>query len=366
MAQERPSQPAFNPIVRALAGWQPARVLMTANRLEVFDAIGRDSLGAQDVARRCQAHPRSMRLLLNACVALGFLELRDGRYANTADGLRMLIKGGEAYIGDGINHSDVLWSRWALLAESVRTNRAAPATQGPVDRRTAFRDFILAMHDRAMRTGQALADGLDLRGRRQLFDCGGGPGTYSVFLVKKNAGLRAILFDLPQTVEIAVPLLAEAGVADRVTTRAGDYFVDDFGEGNDVVLLSAVVHSMAPKQREAAPPQGVRLARQRRDRRRPGIARRRQRRDSGRRGAILAEHAGEHGRRALLQRPRDHVVAAGHRVRGAARAGPAVGWVIAGHRRQALTLSQCHAPALSMPLCVEWIREPRKGAFVGA
>jgi hypothetical protein len=248
MAQERPSQPAFNPIVRALAGWQPARVLMTANRLEVFDAIGRDSLGAQDVARRCQAHPRSVRLLLNACVALGFLELRDGRYANTADGLRMLIKGGEAYIGDGINHSDVLWSRWALLTESVRTNSAAPATPGPVDRRTAFRDFILAMHDRAMRTGQALADGLDLRGRRQLFDCGGGPGTYSVFLVKKNPGLRAILFDLPQTVEIAVPLLAEAGVADRVTTRAGDYFVDDFGEGNDVVLLSAVVHSMAPRQ----------------------------------------------------------------------------------------------------------------------
>jgi hypothetical protein len=131
---------------------------MTANRLQVFDALGQDSLDAQEIARRCQAHPRSMRLLLNACVALGFLELQRGRYANTDNGLRMLVKGGEAYIGDGINHSDVLWDRWALLAESVRTNHAAHRTQGTVDGKTAFRDFIMAMHDRAMRNGQQLAE----------------------------------------------------------------------------------------------------------------------------------------------------------------------------------------------------------------
>jgi len=246
---EKPSRPTGpNPIVRALSGWQPARVLMTANRLTVFDAVGHDSLDSREIARRCGANPRSMRLLLNACVALGFLELRLGRFANTDDGLRMLVKGGEAYIGGAINHSDVLWDRWALLAESVRANRAGHRTQGNVDGKTAFRDFIMAMHDRAMRNGQVLADNLDLRGRKQLFDCGGGPGTYSVFLAKKNPELRAIIFDLPPTIDIARPLLAEAGVADRVTTRAGNYFIDDFGSGNDVVLLSAIVHSMAPRQ----------------------------------------------------------------------------------------------------------------------
>ncbi len=33
-----------------------------------------------------------------------------------------------------------------------------------------------------------------------------------------------------------------------MSTRAGDYFVDDFGQGNDVVLLSAIVHSMGPER----------------------------------------------------------------------------------------------------------------------
>jgi hypothetical protein len=35
-----------------------------------------------------------------------------------------------------------------------------------------------------------------------------------------------------------------------VTTRSGDYFRDDFGQGYDVVLLSAILHSMAPEQIE--------------------------------------------------------------------------------------------------------------------
>jgi predicted O-methyltransferase YrrM len=224
---------------------------MAANRLDVFNAIGRDALGVRDIAQRCQAHPRSMRLLLDACVALSFLERRRGRYLNTPLGLQTLVKGGEAYIGGGINHSDDLWNRWGYLAQSVKTNRAASAPRGPVDAKTGYRDFILAMHDRAMRNGAILADELDLRGRRQLFDAGGGPGTYSVFLARKNPQLRAIVFDLPPAVEIAAGLIAEAGLADRVSTRAGDYFVDDFAQGNDVVLLSAIVHSMRPQRAKA-------------------------------------------------------------------------------------------------------------------
>ena len=249
MADKQSSQPPrSNPIVRALAGWQPARVLMTANRLDVFNAIGGDALGARDVARRCEAHPRSMRLLLNACVALGFLDRHRRRYLNTPLGLQTLVRGGDAYIGDGVSHSDDLWSRWGYLAQSVKTNKAASAPRGPVDPKAGYRDFILAMHNRAMRNGAVLADELDLQGRRQLFDAGGGPGTYSVFLARKNPRLRAIVFDLPPAVEIASELIAEAGLADRVSTRAGNYFVDDFGEGNDVVLLSAIVHSMRPQR----------------------------------------------------------------------------------------------------------------------
>ena len=46
------------------------------------------------------------------------------------------------------------------------------------------RNFILAMHNGAMQAAPLLAETLDLSGRHQLFDTGGRPGTYSIFLVK--------------------------------------------------------------------------------------------------------------------------------------------------------------------------------------
>jgi ribosomal protein RSM22 (predicted rRNA methylase) len=104
------------------------------------------------------------------------------------------------------------------------------------------------MYDGAKVGAPLVAEVLNLTGRKQLFDVGGGPGTYSIALVKRYSGLRAIVFDLPQTVEIAKEIIAASSVAERITTRAGDYFKGDFGRGNDVVLLSAILHSMGPER----------------------------------------------------------------------------------------------------------------------
>ena len=244
-----PQPPERNPIVRALAGWQPARVLMTANRLDVFNVIGQEALGALEIARRCDAHRRSMRLLLDACVALGFLELREGRYAEHCR------RPADARQGRRRIHR----RRHQPFRRALESMGASHGVGEDEQRRARDRgpcrpeDRVSRLHPGDARPGDAerrriLADNLDLRGRRQLFDAGGGPGTYSVFLVKKNPELRAVVFDLPPAIEIAKELIAEAGVADRITTRAGNYFVDDFGQGNDVVLLSAIVHSMAPRR----------------------------------------------------------------------------------------------------------------------
>jgi hypothetical protein len=43
-------------------------------------------------------------------------------------------------------------------------------------------------------------------------------------------------------------VIEDSGLQDRITFRAGDYFRDDFGRGNDVVLLSEVLHLMGSRQ----------------------------------------------------------------------------------------------------------------------
>jgi len=238
--------PNDNPILRAMWGWQPARVLMAANRLDVFTIIGQGQLSAEEIAERCQSPPRSMSLLLNACGALKFLQKEGGLYSNSPEAIQLLIRGKPTYMGDMIAHGEDMMRTWMRLEEAVQTNRAV-RDEEKRDPET-LRNFILAMHNRAMASGKQMAEALDLSGRRQLFDAGGGPGTYSVFLVKKYPGLSAIVFDLPPVIEIAKEVIASFDMQRRIATRVGNYFQDDFGQGNDTVLLSAILHSMGPER----------------------------------------------------------------------------------------------------------------------
>jgi predicted O-methyltransferase YrrM len=220
---------------------------MAANRLGVFAVLGEDALTAEEVAQSCQAHPRSTALLLNACVALGFLRKDGDRYANSPEALETLIPSKPTYIGDHIKHDEWQSAVWAHLERAVRTNRPVRHLAQPPSGAETWRDFSLAMHNLAMRTGPLLAATLDLSGRRQLLDCGGGVGTHARFLVQRYPGLRAIVFDLPETIELAKELIEQSGLADRITARGGNYFADDLGQGHDVVLLSSVLHSMPPE-----------------------------------------------------------------------------------------------------------------------
>jgi hypothetical protein len=183
-------------------------------------------------------------MLLDACVALGLLERDGDLYRNGPEARDMLVPGAPGYIGDLVAHQEDLWSAWGNLAEAVRSNRRV-GERRPSDGAT-HRNFMLAMHNRAVTVAPAVAEALDLDGRRQLFDVGGGPATFSITLAGRWPQLRAIVFDLPETIAIAEEMIAAAGAGERVSTRPGDYFRDDFGAGNDVVLLSAILHSMGP------------------------------------------------------------------------------------------------------------------------
>jgi hypothetical protein len=197
-------------------------VLMTANRLGIFAVLGEEALTAEEVARNCRAHPRSTALLLNACVALGFLRKDGDRYANSPEALETLIPGKPTYIGDRIKHDEWLYAVWTHLEQAVRTNRSVRHLAQPPSGAQTWKEFSLAMHNLAMRTGPLLAATLDLSGRRQLLDCGGGVGTHAMFLVQRYPGLRAIVFDLPETIELAREVIERSG-------------------------LSSVLHSMPPE-----------------------------------------------------------------------------------------------------------------------
>lgn len=238
--------PDFMTIMKIASAYWSSRVLHAANRLDVFTKLDGREATADELARECNADKRGLEILLVACTALGLLNRKEGRYSNTDISNTYLVKGRERYQGGIVSMFDDWYIPWAGLPESVVTGK--PSVQKPHDiSEEATRNYIMGMHHRAIGQAYLLADTVDLQGRKQLCDIAGGPGTFTIFLCKKNPGLKGIVFDLPQTLKITKEIIKMYNADDQVTTMEGDYLKDIFGEGHDVVLLSSMMNQESPE-----------------------------------------------------------------------------------------------------------------------
>jgi hypothetical protein len=230
-------------IIRLSTAYWDSQTLLTANRVRLFDALADGARTPAEVAQALQLAPRGTALLLKACAGLGLLTEADGRFANAPSAATFLVSRSPAFMGNVIRYSDQLYGTWGQLEQSLREGRPAlPAEAYLGDDPARTRAFVLAMHERALGIARALVGLLDLQGRRALLDVGGGPGTYSVLLTERFAGLEAEVLELPGVAAVARELVAAAGAADRVALRDGDYHHSDFGHGKDVVLMSGMFH----------------------------------------------------------------------------------------------------------------------------
>jgi len=236
-------QPDPSRVMSLATQYWDAQVLLTANRLGLFALLGDKSMTAEEVAVGLTIKPRSTRLFLNACASLGLLDKQQDRFANSALARAFLVAGSPAFMGNTIQYSDNLYATWGHLEEALRTDRPQlPEDSYLGDDPATTRAFVYGMHERALGIGRNLVELVDLKGRKQMLDVGGGPGTYSALFAQRYDGLRSTVLDLPGVVAIAREILDDLGVADRVDTLPGDHRTTTFPGGNDVVLISGVLH----------------------------------------------------------------------------------------------------------------------------
>jgi SAM-dependent methyltransferase len=244
--------PSWTPAaIRELAtNFQSSRILLTAIELRVFSLIGAGGLTSAEVAGRAASHPRATDRLLNALCALGLLEKRDGRFWNTPESRRYLDDGSPDFAA-GLGHTASMWHSWSHLTESVQEGK--PAVREAINDRGDgwLKPFIAAMHYRAAQQAPAVAALIGLEGVQRVLDVGGGSGAFAMAFAKKEPGLVAVVFDLPNVLPLTRDYVAQAGLEARVTTAVGDYLVDPLPHGFDLVFLSAVIHSNSAEQNRA-------------------------------------------------------------------------------------------------------------------
>ena len=230
-------------LMQLALAYRASAVLFTAVDLDVFSSLADGGLTPEELAGRCGARPEALRLVLEMCATSGMLARDGARYENTPTSATFLVRGRPAFIGDGLRYARDLYPAWGGLTGTVRTGTPAlPPETILGDDKAKTRAFVLAMHERAKGIGSVLPTDVDLTGRRRLLDVGGGPGTYSMALVRQTPGLTSTVLDRPGVLEVTREIVTNEGFADRVSLMPGDYLKTPFGSGFDVALLSGMMH----------------------------------------------------------------------------------------------------------------------------
>ncbi|MCL6620838.1 MAG: methyltransferase domain-containing protein [Syntrophobacterales bacterium] len=246
--------PRFAELMEIATRFRPARILMTAVELGLFDHLEEPCTPA-DLAARVGADARALEILLNALTAMGVVvKTGEGGFQNGEAASAFLVRGTDNYRGAIIRHLAHTWLGWTELTETVIRGRASEQKaekwldRHPVREEAWMRDFIWGMHALARDLAPEVAAKLDFTGVRRLLDLGGGPGTYAIAFAQAVPELTAVVFDLPGPAEIARENIARHGLSHRVTVQPGNFLTDDLGRDYDFIWISQILHSHSEAQ----------------------------------------------------------------------------------------------------------------------
>ncbi len=230
-----------------IRGFQMSRVILSAVELDIFSAVG-EGANSAEVAKKLETDPLATEKFLNALVSLNLLEKKNGSFYNTPISARYFMECARDDSRASLMHTVHLWDRWSTLTECIRKGTSV-TYKDMVDRGDEWTvPFIAAMHKSATARAPQVIRTVGFDKVSKMLDVGGGSGAYSIAAAGANESLHAEVFDLPTVIPIAQKHIDEAGLSDRVTTRAGDMRKDDFGTGFDLVFISAICHMNSPQE----------------------------------------------------------------------------------------------------------------------
>ncbi len=238
----------------AAAGFRAADAAL---RLGFFEALAAGPLTPTAVAQRTQTDERGAQILLEMLAHFGYVQAgADGRYGNSEIARRwMLPPEREGYDYTVVHRfwSVILFELWGNLEKSLQHGRPATHFYTWLEAHpTAARDFQTMLSSVARANLPEVMERVPLpAGARQLLDIGGSHALYSLAYCRLYPALQATVLDLPTALTTGQENITAAGLAGRVTVRAGDFMRDDLGQGYDVALLFNIVHGLSPQENVA-------------------------------------------------------------------------------------------------------------------
>jgi 2-polyprenyl-3-methyl-5-hydroxy-6-metoxy-1,4-benzoquinol methylase len=228
-----------------LAGALSYQAVSAAVRLGVFNALAKRPMTTAELAQALEAQPRGVEALLRALSATGYVEGRDGYYANSAMTHKWLLEDG-AFDGPSMMRfwDAALTTLWPNAPEVIRTGERPIGiyewVESDPELNYSFQQSLVA---------SALISGMDIARKlalpptaTRLLDVGGGHGVFSIMMCRTYPNLHATVIDSPAALEVAAGYVAQHDMGDRVSLLPGDMWQVDWGTGYDAVLLFNLLH----------------------------------------------------------------------------------------------------------------------------
>lgn len=244
------AQPNPERILQTGFAFWASKTLLSAIEMGLFTELARGPEPFDAVKDRLGLHARSARDFLDTLVALGFLERKGDRYANTPETDLFLDRKKPSYLGgmmEMANHR--LYPFWGHLTEALRTgqpqNEIKSGGPGLFEALYAdparLKEFLAAMTGLSHGANMTIARAFPWKDYRTFVDIGTAQGDLAAQIALANPHLSGLGFDLPEVAPVFEEYVAAVGVADRLRFAAGDFFKQEFPK-SDVVLMGHILH----------------------------------------------------------------------------------------------------------------------------
>ncbi len=236
------------PALDGLVSLMKTRSIMAGVKLGVFEALAAGPLPPAAVASARGLDKASCLLLLRALVFCGYLAQEGELFALSALGRDTMLPGSPRDFRGYLRWNYTQWELVQGLEELLRTGRGQDFHRTLEDP-AAWADYQRAMAEFARGDAPRVAKLVPLRrGARRVLDLAGGHGAFGAALCRRQPGMRSVVIDLPAALAAGRELAREMGHADLVEHREGNLLEDDLPAGQDVVMLSQILHHFKAAQ----------------------------------------------------------------------------------------------------------------------
>ena len=237
-------------ILQVGLGFWASKTLLSAVEMGLFTELAAHPGELGSVGERLGLHPRSAADFLDALVALGFLDRRDGVYHNTPATDLFLDRRKPSYLGGILEMANSrLYGFWGGLTEGLRTgslqNEAKsgdlPFFEAIYADPARLREFLGAMTGLSHPANVQIAERFPWGGYSSFVDVGTAQGDLAVQIALANPHLAGQGFDLPEIAPVFEDYVAANSLSERLSFAAGDFFAGPLPQA-DVITMGHILH----------------------------------------------------------------------------------------------------------------------------